>query len=248
MATSTDRELDAKAWRKKHTDDMDLLIDGMKRSLDNDMPAHSEAVMKVAKNGVRTPIVDYLASVEDIRMSGWYSREGEGAKLALLGRQAQEKLQTIRASTVGKLETMITERQAAALKPTPVTDPALALVRELKLQELRSHLRSVDPLMLHTRVKQAVASGADHDLLAALEGAPAGFPIVPAEVLHEARVQMAERDDPKLGEFAQLKNVYTRLIGHAESTLLAASGGDRPSLPASAPKDDRQPHVLGGAK
>jgi hypothetical protein len=128
----------------------------------------------------------------------------------------------MRADTVTKLEAQLAEKRAARLKPKPpTTDLTLLLVRELRHRELRDHLRTMDPVMLRARIQQDDGTG---DLLDALDGAPAGFPIAPAELIQEARIRIALANDPELGELAQLRDAYTYIEGVVEQTLLAASG------------------------
>jgi hypothetical protein len=81
-----------------------------------------------------------------------------------------------------------------------------------------------------------VGEGASTDLLDALEGAPAGFSIAPPELLQEVRVALAERDHPELGELAQLRQVYTLLLGTARQSLIAATGGDHEAFSESTRK------------
>ena len=128
----------------------------------------------------------------------------------------------------------------------PITDPAQALVRELRMRELRDHLRQLPSPILSGRIKQAVADGANTELLDALEEAPPGFAIGDAALIQEVRAAIAERDHPGLGELAQLRNVYTYLLGVAEKTLLAATGSDATEVGAHAkpPTDTRKPFLV----
>jgi hypothetical protein len=81
-------------------------------------------------------------------------------------------------------------------------------------------------------------------LLDALDGAPAGFSIAPPDLIQEARIRIAERNHPELGDTAQLRDAYSYSLGVVEQTVLAASGLSKVEVatdPAPSKLDMRQP-------
>lgn len=212
-------------FKTKHSNDLKLLLDTHVKTVKERMPKYGDAFEeRVTK--LQHQVGAYLEKQESIATSGRYSPDGERSERRLAARAFQEeKLAAIRADTVAKLETQLAEQRAAALKPkTATTDPLQAILKEMRQKELRDHLRTLDPLLLRARIKQAVDDGASTDLLEALEGAPAGFGIAPADLVEEARVKIAEKNHPELGELAQLRDAYTYAIGVVEQTVIAASG------------------------
>jgi hypothetical protein len=208
--------------KEKHTNDLRLLLGSRVKTVKEQLPKFADALEKRV-NDLHRQFEGYLDKDESIRTSGRYSVDGEKVERRLNARGFKEKnLATMRAETVTKLDAQLAEKRAARLKPKPpTTDPTLLLVRELRHRELRDHLRTMDPVMLRARIQQDDGTG---DLLDALDGAPAGFPIAPAELVQEARTRIALANDPELGELAQLRDAYVYLEGVVEQTLLAASG------------------------
>jgi hypothetical protein len=208
----------------KHLSDFKLLLGSHTASFIAGNPNLAKGFEKHIA-GLHETMQQYFEKVEAIRVSGRYSQDGEWAEIKLAARATREKLGAVKAETVDKLEAQLSEKRTEALKPKiQTTDPFERLLREQRLRELRDHLRTVDPVTLQARIRQAVEAGANTDLLDALEGAPAGFPIAPAELVREARIAIAERDHPVLGELATLRDAYTYALGVADQTLVAASG------------------------
>lgn len=231
---------------KKHTDDLKLLLDTHVKDVKNRLPKYADAFSKRVVDDLQRPFDAFLEKVESIRSSGRYSPEGERAELRLAARAAKEQLAGVRAATVAKLEAQLAEHRAAALKPKSVTgDPLAAILKEMRQKELRDHLRQLDPLTLQVRIRQAIDDGASMDLLEALEGAPSGFAIAPADLIQEARIRTAEQNHPELGETAQLRDAYRYAIGVVEETITAASGLTKLELnsnPTPPTRDTRQPY------
>lgn len=210
-------------FTEKHLNDWKLQIEPIKKQVRQQLPTLADAFDKRIAEELERPFGMGLEKLEAIRASGRYTPEGEHKerRLAVHG-FVEEKLPAVRAATVGALAAQRQEKRAALLKPKNApTDPSLLLVRELRHRELRDHLRKLDPLVLHTRVQQDDGTS---DLLDALEGAPAGFPIAPAELIQVRRTQLAEANHPELGELAMLQQAYEFVLGVTENTILAASG------------------------
>jgi hypothetical protein len=236
------KAVDMQQWRKKHRDSLDTQLLNVEKRLG---PTFEQGIL-TKKQEISAAFDRFQDTVHNIRTSGHYSPEGEQSHITAAARTFQDKLTAMRASTVEKLDAQLAEKRAAALKKKPITDPAQALVRELRLRELRDHLRQLPKPILEGRIKQAVADGANTELLDALEEAPAGFPIGDAALIQETRAAIAERDHPELGELAQLRNTYTYLLGVAEKTLTAATGADAIEIGAAAtpPVDTRKPFLV----
>jgi hypothetical protein len=209
----------------KHKNDLNLLLDTHMKSTKARLPEYAYA-FEQRINELRRSFAAYVEKDEAIRTSGRFTSDGERAERRLAARAFRdEKIRVMRADTVGKLEARLAETRAAALRPkAQPTEPILQLLKEGRLRELREHLRTLDPLMLQARIRQAVEDGANTDLLEALEGAPAGFPLAPAELVQQTRERIAEKNHPELGELAQLRDAYSYALGAVEQTLLAASG------------------------
>jgi hypothetical protein len=222
-----------------------LRLDALEKDLERRLSKYSQSVMTRAREEVQKPFEAFLEKVEAIRTSGRYTGDGERAELRLAAEAMFERLTALRGDTVAKLETQLADRRATALQSKPATDPTTALLNELRQRELRDYLRTLDPLRLRARIRQAVSDGANTELLDALEGAPAGFPIAPPGLVQEARAAIADRDHPELGELAALKQTYEYLIGTATEAVKAVSS-DFGTAPAKAPVDTRTPFTLSG--
>ena len=209
----------------KHLSDLKLLLGTQTKSIKARMPKLGDAYEKRIA-GLQEKMQQNFEKLEAIRVSGRYSEEGEQAEKILLVRAVRENhFVPFKAETIDKLNAQMAEQRAAALKPkAQITDPLLLLRKELRDREYRDHLRTLDPLTLQARIRQAVDDGAGLDLLDALEGAPAGFPIAPPELVQEARVRIAEKNHPELGELAQLRDAYSFALGVVDQALVAASG------------------------
>jgi hypothetical protein len=139
------------------------------------------------------------------------------------------------------------------LKPKPTTkDPALAMVHELQLREVRDHLRTLDPLVLATRLRQTATTDAGSLLLEAIESDPiaaaGGPPIVSPDVVRDTRTAMALAADPELGELATLRDAYSFCIGAAEQTILEATGLTKLEIATdTTPATDNRKAVLVGS-
>jgi hypothetical protein len=204
----------------KYRNDLKLLLDTPTKTVN---PKYLDAFAKRIAE-LQRQFSAYLDKQESIATSGRFSPDGELLERRLAARPFKELLTKARAETVDKLDAQLAEQRAAALKPkTKASEPLEAIVKEMRLRELRDHLRQLDPLQLQARIKQAVDDGADTTLLDALEGAPVGFSIAPPELVQATRETIALRDHPELGELAQLKTQYDYALGVTEQTLLAAS-------------------------
>jgi len=209
----------------KQKGDFQLLADAALKQVRQASPKFAEPFAKRVGE-LRTQYFAFVEKLEAIRTSGRFTAGGERAELRLAARTLRDKLATLRTEWVEKLNSQLAEQRAAALKPkiTTQTDPALALVTELRMRELRDELRKLDSTALAARVKQAADDGAGTDLLNALEGAPVGFPIVPSKLLQEVREQIALQSHPELGELAQLRDAYAQLLNITDNQVVSASG------------------------
>jgi hypothetical protein len=231
----------------KHKNDLRLLLGSHVTTIKGRLPKYGEAFGTRITNDVQKQIENVLDKVDAIRTSGRYTGDGERAELRLAARGGKEQLEKVKAETVAKLESQLAERRAAALKPKSKTsDPLTAVLAEMRAREYRDHLRTLDPLTLHARIKQAD----DPELLDAIDGAPSGFPIAPAELIAAARIRLVEAADPASGELAQLRDAYVYALGVAEQTLLKASGlgaQDLTGEPAPTRAQALSPHFMSGS-
>src|SRR6185295_8107697 len=114
----------------KHRNDLKLLLDAHVKTVKARLPKFGDAFEKRATEDLQRPFMAFLEKLEAIRLSGRYSPDGERAELRLAARAMREKLATVEADTVTKLEVTLAEQRAAALKPkTPTTDPTLLLLK-----------------------------------------------------------------------------------------------------------------------
>ena len=162
-------------------------------------------------------------------------------------RTVSKRLDELRKETVDALKSQQDEKLAAAMQRAKPRDPMERMYVEMREREIRDAFRGIrDPLDIETRVRQSVAQGSGDELITALVNAP--IPIVQSEFLDEMRSVVTERDHPELGELAQLRQIYTRLIGIAKQSLLAASGGDAVAVNPRTPSvDTRKPYTVSGA-
>lgn len=230
---------------RNHLEDLTLLVDSHVADIAKRLPQYADAFTQRASREVLRPFADFLAKLESIRTSGRYTADGERSERLLAARTTRDALATVRASTVDTLAGQLEERRRAALtRPASTEEPVL---RFLRLQELRNHLRSLDPVELDERIKAAVSKGANAELLDALEGAAPGFELAPAALIVETRAAIASRDHPELGELAQLKGAYEYLLTVAERALVTAAGTGAAALSGEAPAvlhDRRLPHEV----
>jgi hypothetical protein len=209
------------AFTDKHKNDVKLLLDRHVSTVEARLPKYGAAFVKRTTDDLQRPFSAFLDKIDAIRTSGRYSPDGERAERRSAGRAMQEQLAKVRAATVEKIEAQLAEARAAALKPTSkTTDPLEAILHEMRARETRDHWRTLDPLTLQTRIQQTT----DSDLLDALSGGAIGFPVAPPDLIAEARIRIAEQNDPATGELAQLRDAYAYAIGVVEQTVLAASG------------------------
>jgi hypothetical protein len=69
---------------------------------------------------------------------------------------------------------------------------------------------------------------------------------LPAELRQEARVRVAEQQNPALSETAQLSAAYTYAIGTVQQTLIVASGMSHVELDTDPTRvrDTRRPYLM----
>ena len=212
-----------------HLNSFDLLRNAKIKQVKEQLPSLADAYVK-RSDDLRRDFSLVIEQIESIKTSGRFSPDGTRTELRLATRGfTEQKLAQLRKDTVDKLETQRSQRQEALLAPKKTSkDPALALIHELQLQEVRRELRTLDPLVLQTRLKLAATTEAGDLLLEAIESDPVskagGTPIVGADVLRDAKAQMAMAADPQLSEIAMLRDAYSFLLGATENMILEASG------------------------
>jgi hypothetical protein len=218
---------DSRARRQKSEQDTQLLFDNNERDFKAKFPGLADGVLKRSAE-VRAYLREYFGKLDAIRSSGRYTADGEAAELQLAWQGARERLGKFKASTVDELTKQIDAKKAALLKPAQAATDA---VTYLKQRELRDQARLMDPLKLRTYLRNSP------ELLAALESDPAvAFaPIVPANVLREAREALMLGTSPELTELDQLRAAYSRMLGTARQLADEAVGNElvdtRPGTP-----------------
>ena len=231
------------AFTDKHRNDLNLLLGRHVETTKTALPKYADSFGKRITDDLQRPFDAFLDKMDAIRTSGRFSPDGERTERRAAAHTMHEQVSKVREATVGKLEQQLADARAKALQPkSRSTDPLDAILREMRAKETRDHWRQLDPLMVKTRLQQTD----DPELLDMLEGGPAGFPIAPAEVIAEARIRIAEQNDPAVGELAQLRDAYAYAIGVVEQTTLAASGLSQLEMAASGqtPKADSRKAVL----
>jgi hypothetical protein len=163
-----------------------------------------------------------------VKFSGRFTGAGAAEELRAMYSATRAELRKLKDATVVKLRAMVETDRAAAIakQQRQHNDPVDALRHEMRLRELRDHLRTLDPLAMQVRLKQAVRDGASFDLLEALEGAPAGFELAPAETVAQVRAAIAERTNPNLSELAQLADVMESMHDMSAQEVLKAARED----------------------
>lgn len=227
----------------KYAHDLKLLLDPIVKQVRETLPTYADAFAKRVREDLVSPTGAAIEKLDAIRTSGRYSPDGDRTERRLVVQASAEKLKSVEAATVAKLQTQREDQRAALNKPKPSsTDPAMALVHELRAQEARTLLRGLDPLTLATRIRQVDST----DLLDVLDGAPDGFPIASPELIQEARTRIAEANHPELGQLAALESAYSFAIGVAKQVVLKASGlTEREAVtPTPAPTDTRPPYLV----
>ncbi len=185
----------------------------------------------VADNAPR--FADLIVSMHNkrdaVRFGGRYTGAGAVEELLALYSGTRAELRKLHDATVVKLRQQVDADRAAAIakQQRKHSDPIDALRHEMRLKELRDHLRTLDPLAMEVRLRQAVRDGANSDLLEALEGAPAGFELAPAETVASVRAAIAESANPELSELSQLAATFETLHGISEQEVLKAANEDR---------------------
>jgi hypothetical protein len=240
----------------KHTSDLTLQTSAIIKQIRDTQPTLADAFEKRIRDDIERPVAMAVEKTESIRSSGRLTPEGDRIERRLNAHGTMERLAKVRTATVDKIEAQRLAREAALLAPKDTAkDPALALVHELRLQEVRRDLRALDPLTLQVRLKQAATSEHGTLLLEAIESDPiaaaGGAPIASTDALREARAAMALAADPQLGELALLRDAYQFCLGAAEQVVLAASGLTKLEVmtadqtPAA---DDRKPYLVSTGK
>jgi hypothetical protein len=230
------------AYKEKFANDVNLLLGRHGEAVKAALPKYAEPFDKRITD-LRREFGGFLDKMDAIRTSGRYTPEGERGERRAAAHAMREHVNKVREATVTKLDTQLAEARAAALKPkSKTTDPLEAILREMRAKETRDQWRTLDPLDKQTRIQQTD----DPDLLDALDGAPAGFPIAPADLIAAARIRIADQNDPASGELAQLRDAYTYAIGVIEQMVLAASGLSALEIgtPDNAAGDTRKPTLV----
>lgn len=160
------------------------------------------------------PLIDYQVStltslldrlgqdISSLKSSGRFSAKGLSGEVQSAGRKALDEVAKATATPPKKLQADL----AAVGAPTSL--PTLASVAKqrgesdvltyFRLQELRQHLRTIDPIAQRPVMLDAIASG-DEDLLAAVNDThPALNPIRP-DLLAEVRTAYLESKMPPEG-------------------------------------------------
>lgn len=236
----------------KHKSDLSLQLDAVMRRIREAHPTLADSFEKRVREDIERPVGMAVEKVESIRSSGRLTPEGDRAERRLNAHGTIEGLSKVRAATVEKVEAQRVARESALLAPKNNTkDPALALVHELRLQQIREHLRKLDPLDLQVRLQQNAATESGALLLEAIESDPiaaaGGSPIASTDVLRDTRAAMALAADPQLGELAVIRDAYKFCLGVAEQVVLAASGLSAVEVATdSTPPavDDRKPYLV----
>jgi hypothetical protein len=236
----------------KHKSDLSLQLNAIVKRIRETYPTFADAFEKRIREDIERPVGMAVEKVESIRSSGRLTPEGDRAERRLNAHGTIEHLAKVREATVENIEAQRKEREAVLLAPKTLTkDPALALIHELRLQQIREHLRKLDPLDLQVRLQQNAATESGALLLEAIESDPiaaaGGAPIAPVEVLRDTRAAMALAADPELGELAVLRDAYQFCVGVAEQVVLAASGlsaREAASDPTPAKTDTRKPYLV----
>ena len=224
--------------------DLNLLLNTHTKDIANRLPKYGDSFSKRVVEDLLKPSLAFFDKHDAIRTSGRYTSEGEQKEIALLAHATREKFAVVRAG-VAKLDEQIAAKLAA--KPAPATkDPATALVNEMRAQELRSQLRSLDPIDVQAIFKSVRGNADGIAILEAAENAPPGFPIAPAEDVAAARARIAGEGDPELAELTELRVSYAYALNVAEQALKDAGGNLADPEPA-APQDTRQPYLMSGA-
>jgi hypothetical protein len=209
-------------WTDRHTSNLTLQINAVIKQVRDTQPALADAFEKRIQHDLIAPTCAVINKYDAIRTSGRYSPGGELDERRLLAHAfTTDTLGRFTAATVTKLQAQReAQRQALHTRKSPPSDPALALVHELRAQEWRRKLEALPQLDLQVLLRQTT----NVDLLDVLEGAPAGFPIAESSLINEARDRIAEANHPELGQLAALEASYSFAIGVAKQTVIQASG------------------------
>jgi hypothetical protein len=237
------------AFANKHKSDVKLLLSATTRQLRATQPQYADAFERRVADLEREAGAA-IDRIDAIRSSGRYSADGERAERLLVARTFAELTAKLRNETVDVVERQRADREAELLNlrkaPRDATD---ALLHELRLQEVRRDLRTLDPLMLVARLKTSPSAL----LLEAIETDPlveaGGASVAPLDVVKQAREAAALAADPTLGELAQLRDNYSRALGACEATVLAAVGLTSREVTLASSKDApdadaRKPYVV----
>lgn len=229
----------------KRKNDLNLLLGTHTKDVASRLPKYADGFLKRVREDVLRPSLSFFDKLEFIRSSGRYTADGERKEIALNASAVREKFAKVREDTVTKLDAQIAAKLAAT--PAPETkDPTLVLVKEMRAQELRAHLRTLDPLDLQARFKTVGGDAAGIAILEAAENAPPGFPIAPAELVAAARARIAIAGDPEIAELTELRVGYAYALNVAEQALKDA-GGNLADDDLTPPQDTRKPHLMSGA-
>ena len=172
---------------------------------------------------------------------------GQQKRLKELGQQTLQELNAAETTRMAGFGVSIDEL-ARELQPAPARtlDPVTAVRREMRMQELRADLRSIDPLELNALYKTTD----DPDVLEAVEQAPpvvrvvtqqGGFrdvqvvPLVSPDTIAQRRRDLGAAAKPeaagRLAEVEEMRAAVAGLIGSARQEIAKAA-----NLP-----DERQP-------
>lgn len=199
----------AARFTAKYRSDLKLMVDAQIANVGKRWPDRGDDFAERVTKEIVEPLDHFFDKVESIRTSGRFSQAGELEEMRLAARAVQEKWEALNESTVGRPNALIKKERDAALEPkTRTEEPILMLLRELRMQEVRRMLPK-DPLDLKVRLRQVEDNAAGRELLDAIEGGPLNFPIVPADMVQEARTRIAEARHPEFGVYATAGHLDT---------------------------------------
>jgi len=116
--TTANSTLAARARREKQEADWKLLSDALERDVTQRVPKYADSVRRRLREDVQPTVRAYFENVESIQTPGRYTPEGERKEWQLAGLAVQEKLASLRKSTIEKLDADIDEKRKATLLRT----------------------------------------------------------------------------------------------------------------------------------
>jgi hypothetical protein len=204
--------------------EMQAVLDGLRHEVRDRNWLESFGKRASELNGL---LAHFRETAEAIAADRDLSPSGREKRLERLRTDTVARVRTIRQQDLSGYRTHI---EQLSRSPKKETTPADAFVSALRTFELRSYLMQMDPVERQAHYQALAETGANDELMLAVESAP--FPMIDREVLQEGQQRRQSRLNPEasaqIRDLSTLQESLASLLGTAEAEIQAVSSPDDP--------------------